>query len=634
MTFIQQMAGLRGESFADVARRTGQISGQPVAPAATDQEVLDAIAPAAGAIAENAATRAEAALASILSDPNADELDTTDTREVTDKVIVIREGVPYLYTGPQIQVDADGAFIIGTSGVNNSFNSSLVISRALNLAATGDNGHDVSISTQITDLGGFAYAGLDNRINVLAGDGNHIVFGLQSVGQWNSPGTLTDGYGWFDQLTMTDGRATRVTGANLMFPALSGDAAVDQYRAIYVGPMPEYNGTPTTATTNYAWMHVGSGRMDHNGPGRFKRLRIADNDGEKIEALTLEIEGSAPGKIYIGESGIWNWRLGMNQGATPFRIEGNGTLAYSITAVTNHLLPGADGTQDLGDASHRFDNSFFAVASTIGSDARLKRARGPLTGPELDWAAAIEPLAYQLHEAIARNGREALLAELGEEDTGQKLDSAAVKRRGRELARMHIGVLAQQVHAAGVAAGIEDPFTYAFLCRDPKLVRVRKVRTVQRQATEQIAMERKLVETDNNAPVIRTRTIIETVPLCDPVQAKNEDGSPATIDGRAILVPKIDPATGRQTRDRRGALEFIQAKDEAGRPLYEQVPWIVDVPRLETVKEPYFVEEVARDRAGNPDYYWSIRYEELLMFLFAALRERVRVLETRIPTTH
>ncbi len=40
MTFRVESKGLRGESFADVARRTGEIDGVPVASDATDSEVL------------------------------------------------------------------------------------------------------------------------------------------------------------------------------------------------------------------------------------------------------------------------------------------------------------------------------------------------------------------------------------------------------------------------------------------------------------------------------------------------------------------------------------------------------------------------------------------------------------------
>lgn len=488
---------------------------------------------------------------------------------------------------------------IGASNVLNSYDSSFVISRELEL---DENAHDLAISTQILNMGGFAYAGLDNRGNVKAGGGNHLVTGLQGAWSWDSPGTLEDAYCIFDSLTVTDGLVRRNSGYRWSAPTLSGDGSVGQNIALNIGSMPEFTGPPSTATTNYAYQHPGSGRFDHNGQGRMKKLRIAHNDGSALEALMIEIDGATDGMTYIGQSGVWNWRTGMVKDNPDFHFKGNNAEALTIKAVTNHVLPGADGTQNFGAPDSQWNNSFFTVAPTVASDARLKLPRGPIGAVEAVWAAAIEPLAYQMRDAVAK--------------------------KGADNARLHWGAIAQQIYEAGIASGIPDPLAYGFLGRDEVLAEVTKSRTVTRQIVEIVDMERPYIEIVDGVPIQKVKVVQEPIALVDHRQVVDEAGNMVLRDGAPILTEAKD-GDGRIVIAPNGRPMMVQARDQAGNLLFEQVPLIVDVPRLETVTESYTELAVRVDEMGRPDLQWSIRYEELLMFLYAALRSRVAALEAR-----
>lgn len=496
----------------------------------------------------------------------------------------------------QFRIDNDAIPLwIGTSNVNNSFDSSLIVSRDLGTLA--DNAHDITVSTQIADMNEFAYAPFDSRGNVKGGNGNHLA-AYQSAWRWESPGRLTDYYGHFDVLLVDDGDVTRATAFYAAKPVLAGDGFVDQWRAVFVENIGEYSdpGAPTTATTNLAFQSTGSARFDHNGQARVRKLRIGNTDGSALEPFTFEIDGAGTtdGFLYVGQSGIWNWRFGMAKDVTDFIWKGNNTEAWRITAVTNHFLPGADGTQNFGSASKQVNNIYTVNAPIVSSDARLKTDIRDLTEAETAWAKAIKPVTYQL--------------------------VAAVKDKGSK-ARRHTGVIAQQVYEAGLACGIADPLQYAFLCRDPLLELVKTPRTVMREAVKMVPFERPIVDIVDGVPVQKMTIAEEPVKVTNRVRVVDEAGNPAFAQGRPILEP-VRTKRGRIVRDKNGRPKMVQSTDEAGNPLFEQIELYHDVPVMEPVQEMHVEQVRALDADGHPDWQWSIRYEELAIFLVAAWTAR------------
>ncbi len=124
------------------------------------------------------------------------------------------------------------------------------------------------------------------------------------------------------------------------------------------------------------------------------------------------------------------------------KINASDVLGQSWVFKSNgYLQPGTDGTQDLGSAGKRLNNSFFTVAPTVTSNEFYKTTL--LSASEAEKAAAIEIKAniskYKL------------------------LDAVAIK--GENSARWHFGVGAQTVGSILAKHGL-NPEEYGFWCHD------------------------------------------------------------------------------------------------------------------------------------------------------------------------
>lgn len=123
---------------------------------------------------------------------------------------------------------------------------------------------------------------------------------------------------------------------------------------------------------------------------------------------------------------------------------GMATTAFDIrstTTITVHLRPGADAIRNFGEAGFRWNNSFFAVAPTVSSDARTKQQDRSLD--EAERAVAVK--AKALLKVYKLN--------------------TAVDLKGPEDARWHFGIYAQELVEAFTSEGL-DANNYAMLCHD------------------------------------------------------------------------------------------------------------------------------------------------------------------------
>jgi Phage tail repeat like/Chaperone of endosialidase len=104
------------------------------------------------------------------------------------------------------------------------------------------------------------------------------------------------------------------------------------------------------------------------------------------------------------------------------------------------LRPGADNSQSLGSATHRWGTIFAGTGTINTSDARAKKHIGPI--PDL-WLDAWGDVGWSRYKfrSLERGGQR---------------DSKA---------RWHIGLIAQDVAAAFTARGV-DAFTIGLICRD------------------------------------------------------------------------------------------------------------------------------------------------------------------------
>lgn len=119
-----------------------------------------------------------------------------------------------------------------------------------------------------------------------------------------------------------------------------------------------------------------------------------------------------------------------------FRI--NSTNRFFITPT--HVSPGSDNTQALGTVSARWSVVYAATGTINTSDARLKQDAEELDAAEKRVALALKALIrkFRYKDAVEAKGDEA---------------------------RVHVGVLAQEVEAAFAAEGL-DARRYGLLCYD------------------------------------------------------------------------------------------------------------------------------------------------------------------------
>ncbi|HFG0657374.1 TPA: phage tailspike protein [Salmonella enterica] len=172
-------------------------------------------------------------------------------------------------------------------------------------------------------------------------------------------------------------------------------------------------------------------RGDNPHPGSGPEYRFSYDTGVKFVAASISSNLSA----YDGAGASAS--LSFNN----LKINNYDVLGQSWEMTTHgYLLPGTDGTQDLGSASRRVNASYFTVAPVISSDKRLKQQEDLINDAEKRVALKIKSLLkkYKLNNAVLIKG---------------------------DKARIHVGVIAQDVMDAFVSEGL-DPCSYALFCYD------------------------------------------------------------------------------------------------------------------------------------------------------------------------
>lgn len=104
------------------------------------------------------------------------------------------------------------------------------------------------------------------------------------------------------------------------------------------------------------------------------------------------------------------------------------------------VSPYTGASEDLGSSGNRWNNIFLVNAPNVSSDASLKTVIGSLTDTEKAVAIKIKALfkTYKYNQSIEEKG---------------------------DKARIHVGVIAQEVQEAFVSEGL-DPFKYSLFCQD------------------------------------------------------------------------------------------------------------------------------------------------------------------------
>jgi hypothetical protein len=113
--------------------------------------------------------------------------------------------------------------------------------------------------------------------------------------------------------------------------------------------------------------------------------------------------------------------------------------AFSVDPLT-YFRPGQDNARSLGTSSNRWSVVYAATGSINTSDINVKEQIAPLDDAEKRVATAIKGLIkkFKFKDAVQEKGKNA---------------------------RIHVGVIAQEVSAAFIAEGL-DPTRYALFCED------------------------------------------------------------------------------------------------------------------------------------------------------------------------
>ncbi len=272
--------------------------------------------------------------------------------------------------------------------------------------------------------------------------------------------------------------------------------------------------------------------------------------------------------------------IGLDSGVSSI-VLGRATEVSLDLNIGGNTNPINDNASDLGSGGRRFRNLYVANNPITGSDASLKTNTRSLSEPELAAARRISPRVFQYRAAIAE--------------------------KGEDKARLHFGVIAQEVVAAFRSEGL-DAFRYGVVGSDPEMQEVTRTRLVKRPKMETVAET--VIEFVRDGDVIRQKPTVQTreVPVTVTLPVLDEAGAPV--------------------------MGMIVAHDEAGQVIYDDVPVRDDdtgearakrrpkkIPGPltktlqveEEVEEP-FVEIVATGRD-----LLSVRYEQLAVFMLAAL---------------
>ncbi len=132
--------------------------------------------------------------------------------------------------------------------------------------------------------------------------------------------------------------------------------------------------------------------MNYALHGAYFPSRIIDKYDDTQESKIIDVKfnairsaggtGSAFGELEVEVNQYEN--VGISQQSTPMALK------------LNKLSTGGDAVNDLGEPTHRFNNSYFAVAPTVGSDARIKDTPESIPQELCDLALTTEIKQYKL----------------------------------------------------------------------------------------------------------------------------------------------------------------------------------------------------------------------------------------------
>lgn len=272
----------------------------------------------------------------------------------------------------------------------------------------------------------------------LSWDGSNFAWGSSTIApagsntqiQYNNSGSLGASSNFtYDGTTVLVGLTANAQGLKFSNSATtsSDNSAVAFYRTL----TPPSSFTYSVGSHDYFGKNkAGTEHQMARAYGRF--IPVSSTSTYGMYYIDTYLSGAVNTRFY---QYLDQWQFVVNiSGGVPdtiFAVDTNG--GYSAG-------PGVDNQVSAGRASYRYTTVYATTGTINTSDANLKEQVQSLEDAELRVASAIKGLfkKYKWKDAVAKKG---------------------------DAARIHVGVIAQEVEAVFVAEGL-DPERYALFCKD------------------------------------------------------------------------------------------------------------------------------------------------------------------------
>lgn len=387
----------------------------------------------------------------------------------------------------KVSVDAanrlrSSAFIAGTEELSGpATRDSFVVGRNLDGSTDCHAFADRTIINNVTDAG--TYGAFDATTELYGSHTQNHVYAFQDRVRYRGSGTLQNSIGFYSSaLHSGSGAVDSRIGMMIDEMAKTGGGTIASQIGILINPLTTgANNVGVNIKQTVGWtLYAGGGAKGYHG-GQFG-IGTEPVAGAKLH-VNADSFGSLPVAVKIEQPNAWSFYCTgsgklYHQAAAGFGVEPtigavdfasasgstgflssdassitfgalgnktikfvtNGDIRLLLDAATYTFKPYGDNTQKLGDASFRWSTVYAGTGAINTSDEREKQQIRSLSEAERAVAVRLKSMirAFKFNDAVSVKG---------------------------DAARIHIGLIAQDVKAAFEAEGLvaED---YAILCFD------------------------------------------------------------------------------------------------------------------------------------------------------------------------
>lgn len=374
------------------------------------------------------------------------------------------------------------SFIAGTEEISGAtVRDSFVVGRNLDGDTNCHAFADRTVINNVTDAG--TYGAFDATTELYGSHTQNHVYAFQDRVRYRGTGTLTNSIGFYSSaLHSGSGTVDSRIGMMINEMAKTGGGTITNQIGILINPLTTgANNVGINIGQTVGWtMYAGGGAKGYHGgqfgigaepiagaklyvdPDTFGNLAVgvrivqpnawsmyATGAGKFYHqsAAGFGVEPTIGAVDFASASGSTGF-LSSDASSVTFGASGNKTIKFVtngdirllLDATTYTFKPYGDNTQKLGDSSFRWSTVYAGTGAINTSDEREKQDIAALDAAELRVAVALKGLIkkFRFKDAVQAKGANA---------------------------RIHVGVIAQEVVAAFQAEGL-DPVRYGIVCFD------------------------------------------------------------------------------------------------------------------------------------------------------------------------